>query len=173
MNTKGTLLFCLSFIILGFSSCCKKTTPPAAPPAPVVQVKAKAGPPVIIYKTKKDYSQNIPVGLSPDKKTLASFPAVGDIYYNGVLATPQLLNDGYLLDNRGIGPDVAFLSITYAEYSRLKKTPPADSLFKLIIDKDPLTEMYNCGIRYDYDDIIGELNTKIKNGDVSGFKKLK
>jgi len=139
----------------------------------MVQVKAKAGPPVIIYKTKKDYSQNVPVGLSPGKKYLASFPAVGDIYYNGVLATPQSLYDGFLLDNRGIGPDVAFLSITYTEYSRLKKTPPADSLLKLIIDKDPLTEMYNCGIRYEYEDIVSELNTKIKNGEVSSFKKLK
>ncbi len=173
MNTKGIILFCLSFTILGFSSCCKKNTPPVTPAAPVVQVKEKAGPPVIIYKTKKDYSQNIPVGLSPDKKHLASFPAVSDIYYNGVLATPQSLNDGFLLDNRGIGPDVAFLSITYSEYSRLKKTPPADSLFKLVIDNDPLTEMYNCGIRFEYEDIVSELNVKIKNGEVSGFKKLK
>ena len=135
--------------------------------------KTKAGPPVIIYKTKKDYSQLVPVGLSPDKKSLQSFPAPGDVYYNGMLAMPLPLSNGYLLDQRGIGPDVAFLSITYQQYSVLKKTPPADSLLKLVIDADPILEMYDCGSRYTYSDLVPELNAKLKESGVSTFKKLK
>jgi len=173
MNTRHFFLFILSLIILGTASCSKKISKPSAPVAPVTQVKTKAGPPVIIYKTKKDYSNNIPVGLSPDKKELTSFPAITDIYYNGALAVPIRLNNGYLLDNRGIGTDVAFLSITYTEYSKLKNTPSADSLYSWIIDSDPLTEMFNCGSRYDYEDLVKELNLIIKNGEIRNFRKLK
>lgn len=172
MNSNRIILFCLSTIIFSFSSCCKKTTYTQQPDASVSQARSKAGPPVIIYKTKKDYSKQIPVGLTPDKKGLASFPAVTDIYYNGELAYPVVLENGYLLDNRGIGPDVAFLSITYEEYSRLKKTPSADELFKLVIDNEPLTEMYNAGVRYEYDNIVTELNQKIREGKINTFRRL-
>lgn len=173
MNSKGFILFCLGMIILGFSACCKKTIPNKQQDNQTLSMKSHAGPPVIIYKTKQDYSNQVPVGLRPDKKSLQSFPAPGDLYYNGMPATPLLLNDGYLLDQRGIGPDVAFLSITYPEYVKLRKTPPADSLLHLVIDADPLLEMYDCGSRYSYSDLVNEINQKLKESGVSTFKKLK
>ena len=106
---------------------------------------AIAGPRCIVYKTKADYSQLVPVILSFDKSKVVSYPDVKDIYYNGKLAYPTQLIDGYLLDNRGIGSEVAFLKLNYEEYSRLIVTPHAEDLLKMIIDKDPLTEMYECG----------------------------
>jgi hypothetical protein len=84
-----------------------------------------------------------------------------------------VLNDGFLLDNRGIGPNVAFLSITYEQYSKMVKTPSSEELFELIIDKDPLKEMYQCGNRSKYPDIENDLNTLISSGKLKSCKKLK
>jgi hypothetical protein len=132
-----------------------------------------AGPPVILYKTKKDYSNHVPVILSSDKMKVISYPDIKDIYTNGKIATPTLLENGYLLDNRGIGPDVAFLRITYDQYSKLPATPQPGDFLKMIQDFDPLTEMYNCGTRYQYQDLVEELNKAIRDGKLGEFTKLK
>ena len=154
-------------------SCCKKITKPEnSNPAPT-KTTHMAGPPVIIYKTKKEYSNNVPVILSADKKMVVSYPGIKDIYTNGKFATPTLLENGYLLDNRGIGPDVAFLTLTYEAYSKLPATPKPDDFMKMILDADPLTEMYNCGTRYQYQDLAEELNKAIRDGKLGEFKKLK
>ncbi len=131
------------------------------------------GPKAIIYKTRADYSQLVPVTLSEDKKSVVSYPDVKDVYYRGKLATPVLLHNGWLLDNRGINQDVAFISLTYEEYAKKDNTPDANELFSLIIDKDPLTKMYECGLRSDYQDIENELNELIDAGKFSAFKILK
>lgn len=125
---------------------------------------AMASPKVIIYKMKKDYSHHVPVILSEDKKSLVSYPDPKDVYYNGRLAYPTPLNDGYWLDNRGIGPNVAFLSYTYEEYSNFTDVPDINTLYKKIIDKDPIKEMWAGGQRFSYGgDIINELNDLIYN----------
>ncbi len=129
-----------------------------------VEITKTQGPPTIIYKTKKDYSNYVPVILSDDKTAVVSYPAPKDVYYKGQLAKPVLLNDGYLLDVRGISKDVAFTSITYEEYANLETTPSADSLMSLIIDNDPLIELYNCGNRYKFTDPVTEINRLIDNG---------
>jgi len=100
--------------------------------------------PLTIYKTKANYNNLVPVELSKDKSTLASFPGIGDVYYNGELAYPTELNQGYLLDNRGVGPYSAFLDITYEEYSQLEQNPSITELFNSILDNDPFIEMYDC-----------------------------
>jgi hypothetical protein len=130
-------------------------------------------PPCIVYKTKSDYFNNIPVILSDDQTRIVSYPDVKDVYFKGNLAYPTVLNDGYLLDNRGIGPNVAFLSITYEQYSKMVKTPSSEELFELIIDKDPLKEMIQCGNRSKYTDIENELNTLISSGKIKTCTKLK
>jgi hypothetical protein len=132
-----------------------------------------AGPPVIIYKTRSDYYKHVPVILSEDKSMITSFPARSDIMYKGNFAYPTALREGYLLDNRGISENVAFLDYTYEEYSKLAKTPDADELFQHIIDDDPITEMFYCGSRYDFKNLVDELNSKIAANDLEGFKKLK
>ncbi len=103
------------------------------------------GPPALVYKTRADYSRNVPVILSEDKATIISYPHPEDIRTETGFPFPTVLHEGYLLDNRGIGMHVAFLSLTYEAYAALKQAPSVEELYKLIIDKDPLTELYDCG----------------------------
>lgn len=61
------------------------TTPaPDAVSAPTNRYPS-APAPVIIYKTAKDYSTYVPVSLSPDNKSIVSYPGVSDVYYQGVI----------------------------------------------------------------------------------------
>jgi hypothetical protein len=170
MNRKiGIYLFLLFIGGLGLGSCCKKT---AEPKPADKETTAKSGPPVIIYKTTKDYSQFVPVILSEDKKSIISFPDVRDVFYKGQLAYPTPLKQGFLLDNRGIGPQVAFLDYTYKVYANFKSTPTVEELQKHILDSSPLTEMYHCGSRYDFNDLVNELNTVIEAGTLYKYKKI-
>lgn len=133
-----------------------------------------ASPRAIVYKMKKDYSQNVPVTLSEDKKTIVSYPHPRDVYTNGKLALPTQLKEGYWLDNRGINGNVAFLSYTYEEYSQLTDVPDLNTLYKKIIDKDPIQEMWVCGHRHNYYDIVSELNELITNKEFDQkFKRIK
>lgn len=135
---------------------------------------AVASPKAIIYKMKKDYSQKVPVILSEDKKSIVSYPHPRDVYTNGKLAVPTQLNDGYWLDNRGINENVAFLSYTYEEYAALTDAPEISTLYKKIVDKNPITEMWDCGRRHNFGDIVTDLNEVISNKDVENkFKRLK
>ncbi len=135
--------------------------------------KTTAGPPVIIYKTNKDYYQNVPIVLSEDKSRIVSFPDIKDLVKNNAYMYPTRLESGYLLDNRGINENAAFLSFTYEEYSKLEKTPSVIELKEIIQDDNPFSELYFCGSRYDYDDVVSELNAIILNDNFSSFKKLK
>jgi len=117
---------------------------------------SQALPPIVVYKMTKDYSKNVAVTLSADKKTIVSYPARTDVSERSY---PTPLNKGYWLDNRGISPNTAFLSITYEEYAKLKKTPSLEELYNLIIDKDPIKKMYICGRGTG---VMSELNALIK-----------
>ena len=161
---KLPLIFLLSGLFC--ASCTKHVSPQS------VQA-TMPGPRCIVYKTRADYSQFVPVTLSPDKSKIVSYPDVKDIYFNGQLAYPTRLIDGYLLDNRGIGPDVAFLKLTYAEYSKLAGVPLVGELFKLILDKDPLTRMYECGLRSQYKDPAEAMDQLIRSGELKHKKRLK
>jgi hypothetical protein len=130
-------------------------------------------PPVIVYQTKADYFDKVPVTLSEDKSEVISYPGVKDVFYKGELAYPTRLNDGYLLDNRGIDANSAFLKLTYEEYSRLETTPTKAELFDMIIDKDPFTKMYQCGNKYQYKDIVAELNALIDTKKLKKQTRLK
>jgi len=167
----------LTFLILGFLliSCSHKIQPAVTE---VTENQEQPGgfmalSPCIIYKTKADYNAYVPVSLSQDKTWVTSYPDVSDLRTQGKLAYPDKLSGGFLLDNRGIGPDVAFLSVTYESYAAQAKTPGADDLFRQLLDKDPLLEMYECGNRYQYSDIISELNQIIDSGKLSDCKKIK
>lgn len=133
----------------------------------------KTGPAVIVYKTTGKYFDKVPVGLSPDKSKVISFPGPKDIFYKGDFAYPTMLENGYLLDNRGIDENSAFLKFTYEEYSSLEKTPSSEELFDAILDNDPFTEMYFGGSRLDYKEIEKELNDTISRGDLKTLKRLK
>ena len=131
------------------------------------------GPKVVIYQTKKDYSKLVPVMLSDDKQSIESYPDIKDVYFNGSLAYPTPLHKGYWLDNRGININVAFINLTYEEYSKLPHTPLPDELMKMLTDVQPLVSMYSCGLRSSYKDIEHELNAKIDADDFSTFNKIK
>ena len=151
-------------LLLAFVSC---TTKPKQTVTGVTAV-----PHTIIYKTKKNYHLYVPITLSKDKKSILSYPAPKDIYYQGKLAYPTALKNAYLLDNRGINKNVAFLSYTYEQYSQLKEVPPMDTLWAKILDKDPLLEMYDCGSKYQYKDELSELN-KIIDAQFKNCKKIR
>jgi len=133
-----------------------------------------AGPPTNIYKTKGDYYNLVPIGLSENKSQILMYPDIRDVYYKGQLAYPTRLNQGYLLDNRGIFKTSAFLNITYEEYSKLPNTPSTTELFGMILDGSPFTEFYYCGDRYQFneDNEVAEINAIIDSGQLSKCRKL-
>ncbi len=131
------------------------------------------GKPTVVYKTKNDYRKNVPITLSDDKTKVVSYPAPTDVFYNGQLAYPSELINGYLLDNRGISVNTVFTKYTYEEYSKLKATPDLETFLKSIIDKDPFVEIYNCGNRYRFKDVVPELNNEIKNNRLKLYLRLK
>ena len=131
-----------------------------------------ATPPLIIYKTKSDYNDKVPVTLSEDKSEIVSYPGSKDVFYKGELALPTELSAGLLLDNRGIGKDVAFLDITYKSFSMMMRPLTKEQMFDMIIDNDPITEMYKCK-RRDFKNIPADVNTMIENGGIKDCERLK
>jgi len=117
--------------------------------------------PVIIYKTTRDFSDFVPVIMNREKTVIVSYPDRMDI---NEVNKPTALINGYLLDNRGINENVAFLKLTYEAYKNLDKNPTREELINLIQEKYPLSEMYFCGNRSNYKDLIRELNALIANG---------
>ena len=170
INLRYSLLILSLFM---FISCSHKVTTKGGSAKTDSGNQLVASPPCIIYKTKVNYSRNVPVILNEEKSYITSFPGVKDLNFQGKPAYPSELVQGFLLDNRGIGPNVAFLDYTYEEYQNLDKTPSADELMKKILDKDPLTEMYQCGTRSQYKDLENDLKKMILSGNLSACKKIK
>lgn len=166
------LSFCL-FTGMVFISCTHHAVPVNSSVEPASVSAGISSPPCIIYRMRADYSANVPVMLSDDKSQIVSYPDIRDIYYKGKLSLPTPLAGGYYLDNRGIGINVAFLSYTYEEYSRLPSTPSGRDLMGMLLDKDPLTGMYQCGQRGQYTDIEQELNELISTGRLNTCRKVK
>lgn len=170
MRTLKTVLLFSSILLLIFS--CKTPINVANQKETTEQMSAP-GPRIIIYKTKADYSNNVPVILSKDKKTIVSFPDIGDLIVDGNYTKPVALEQGYWLDKRGINENVAFLSYTYEQYSNFDKTPRVEELYSKIIAKRPLKRMYKGGTLPRDIDITEKLNAKILNKDFSDFVRLK
>src|ERR1017187_6426884 len=66
------------------------------------------GPHVVVYKTKANYNNLVPVELTDDKTKIVSYPDPKDVKTENGYSLPSSLNNGYLLDNRGIGKNAAF-----------------------------------------------------------------
>lgn len=166
-NVCQTILSIIIIVMLIVVSCKTNKKPSAS--AKETKKETIMTPSVIIYKTRKDYADYVPIGLSADKKTITSYPDKTDIYYKVELATPTRLVNGFLLDNRGVNLNSAFLDYTYNEYSKLAETPTVEILLKHILDKEPFTEMYSCKCSRD----TAELNRLIKEYLAEAFIKLK
>ena len=161
-----TLMLVSAGIVAGCSSS-RESVQRAAIQAPMTQNSQQivaATPKVIIYKMRKDYSRHVPVTLSADRKKIVAYPAITDVKIGEQFTYPTRLQDGWWLDNRGISRYVAFLTYTYEEYAALPATPAPSELMEHILDSDPLTDMRFMGNRYQYKELVDELNEKIKNG---------
>ena len=164
-----TLMLASVGIVVGCSSSRESAQQKAEPSLSMTQGSnsrqiVAATPKVVIYKMRKDYSRHVPVTLSADRKRLVAYPAISDIQIGGQFTYPTALLKGWWLDNRGISRYVAFLTYTYEEYAALPATPAPSELMEHILDSDPLTDMRFMGNRYQYKDLVDELNAKIKNG---------
>jgi len=133
-------------------------------------IAGRPGPHAIVYKTKADYSRYVPVTLSDDKSKIVSYPAPQDVFTDGKLAVPSALPHGFWLDNRGIGPHSTYVRITYEEYAKMAEAPSIDELYKLIIDMDPFTAMYDLGLRNSISE--AQISEIIKKHKLKDYKKL-
>ena len=126
-------------------------------------------PPITVYKTKGNYNNLVPIRLSDDKTQIVSYPAPSDLKKDGKFLYPTELEGGLLIDNLGISKNSAFIKLTYEEYAALQNTLPLSELFKLIVDKAPFLEMYDCGNKQSFTNLKEQLNDQIRKGE---FKKL-
>lgn len=168
---KTTLIFIIIGAFALLFSCNRASRPGTAETQQAVV--SAPGPRAIIYRTHADYLDKVPVILSSDRSALVSFPAPSDLKYQGRPALPTELAGGFLLDNRGINENVAFISMSYEEYMALEKTPEAAEIMAMIIDSDPLEVMYDCGLKQQYAGDPESLNSLILEEDFSSFRKLK
>lgn len=168
------IFFLLILLLIFFLTSCKtakekNTADNTAETNQNTNTMVMATAPVIIYKTHKDYHQYVPVTLSADKSAIVSYPDIKDVFYKDTLAYPTRLAKGFWLDNRGIGPNTAFLKFTYEEYSQLKATPTPDMLLQNILETDPFKEIYKLSCERD----TAEINKIIKSGLTENCKKIK
>jgi hypothetical protein len=109
--------------------------------------------------------------MNSEKTKIISYPGPTDVFYKGKLAKPTPLKNGYLLDNRGINENTVFLNYTYEEYSRLTEAPSLQEMILRVAEKNPMVEIIDCGLRYQYKDEVKELNALI-DANFPGCKKV-
>lgn len=98
---------------------------------------AAAMPRATVYRTNGDFNRNVPVTLTADGKSIASYPAPTDL---SDASLPIPLTDGWLLDRRGVGPRTAFTTFTYEQYMALPAPPSPEELMKALIPGARVTE---------------------------------
>ncbi len=120
--------------------------------------------PAVIYKTIRDFSNYVPVIMDEDRTRIVSYPDPNDLTLNGKPVKPTQLLNGYFLDNRGINKNVVFLKYTYEAYINFPSPPSLAEMLSNILEKYPLVEMYSCGLRHEYTDLVKDMNLIIANG---------
>lgn len=134
----------LATLLLVISACCSRKNPTVQVDKPKWSI---ALPSIVIYKTKANYSMLVPIGLSADKKEIVSYPDPTDVKNDSGFYYPTALNDGYWLDNIGVGPNTAYMGISLKEYSQLSEPIALAEMLNILVDPDPFTEIWNCGSR--------------------------
>ncbi len=162
MKTSNLLLMTISLMVA--LSSCKAIKTPADSTAGEFLTAWIPSAPAVIYKTRGDYQNLVPVIMNETRTRIVSYPDPSDLLQGDQLMKPHKLRKGFLLDNRGINEQVAFLNISYEDYSKLATPPNIYEMSLMILDKEPLTELYYCGKRSDYKDLIYELNVLIDRG---------
>ena len=156
-------------ITLLFYSCCNNNTKQMNKHNYGFRTDSK----VIIFKTKSDFYYNVPIIISDNKNEIISYPHPSDLTIEKKLRLPIKLINGFLLDNRGISKNIAFIKLTYEDYSKLNQPPSLLDLKEMILDDDPILEIYDCGFFSDYDDLVKDLNTIISQNEFHKFMKIK
>jgi hypothetical protein len=146
--------------------------PASAPNDPTAANAAIPGPPALVYKTRADYAKLVPVIMNDAKTAIVSYPGPNDVKNSQGYLLPVPLKKGYLLDKKGIGKNVAFLNITYEEFAKLSEPPSMEQLEKLILDKDPLVELCDCGNITRFTDPVDQLNDYIRHRTLSEHCKI-
>ncbi len=98
--------------------------------------------PVVVYKTTGNFDNLVPVTLDPTGTRVMSYPAPSDIGKDGNYSTPVKLDDGYLLDRRGISANTVFTDYTYEQYAALDAVPTSSELMHHVKHRQPFAEMY-------------------------------
>ncbi|HEY0977331.1 MAG TPA: hypothetical protein VGE21_07655 [Flavobacteriales bacterium] len=143
--------------LAGLMMACSAKKPAAEQPLDA----AEAVRPIMVYRTKQDVHDKVPVGLSADRQHIVSYPHPKDM---ATASPPTRLHDDHWLDHKGIGPNTGFLRLTYAEYAALSKAPSLAELETMVIDRDPLLELCDCGTRGSFADPVKELNGWLEQG---------
>ncbi len=152
MRLTGILL-----VALGLAGC---------KPRQVLLAPMQDNAPTLVYKTKGDYQNLVPVTLSADGKEIIAYPHPKDVMDGEIFRKPFPLKKGYWLDQQGVGPYTAFLNLTYEEYAKRTEPLPLDSMLLLVKEANPFTELYDAGPRNALKDPVEELNQRIKAGDL-------
>ena len=132
---------------------------------------AMAMPRIVIYKTTADYSNLVPIAMDDSKTQIVSFPDPTDVKSN---KRPTQLENGYMLDNFGIGKNVVYTDYTFEQYAALESVPELETFMEHIADRNPLVEYYVSGADYPRTGearTIEALNNVIANG-MNGFNKI-
>ncbi len=141
----------LSAIALTLAACATKRTPATdamtsatdtSGDRPAALVLDSRIPRAVIYKTKANYNDLVPVTMDEARSMIVAYPAPSDVVAGGTYARPTELAGGYLLDNRGVTSNSAFLDYTYEEYAKLNPYPTAAELLRHVVETHPFTEMY-------------------------------
>ena len=95
-------------------------------------------PKAIVYKTNVPCTDNVVISLNNDGTGVLSYPAPTDVSAD---SAPLQLPDGWLLDRRGIGPNPAFISMTYRQYAALQSAPSPAELLRMVLPDVHVTEL--------------------------------
>lgn len=95
-------------------------------------------PRAVVYKMSGNATiANVPVQVNSQGE-IVSFPAPSDL--NG--CEPIELENGWLLDRRGVSENTVFTTYTYAEYSKLTTPPTLDELKAAIIPDAKVVDIH-------------------------------
>lgn len=141
-------IMCAATVVLACSCSPKATTPAAGTAAvadkpiaaPVVltgQGTAKMLPKALVYRTNVLCPDKVVISLNPSRTAVQSFPAPTDV---SAASAPLSLGHGWWLDRRGMGPNPAFIDMTYEQYAALKAAPSPAELMNMVLPDVHVTE---------------------------------
>lgn len=127
---------------------------------------------IIVYKTKSNYYDKVPIKLSNDKTNIISYPDPSDLEIGKELKFPIELKDSFYLDRIGISMNTVFTNYSYDDYINLISIPSLNDFMKNIIDFEPFIEIYDFNYLYGDTNLIEKLNFCIINRDFRKAKRI-